>query len=201
MALNFNSGLFPQRKEIQAVYNFRDIESGTGVVQFYAIKEMKSGNYYWVENQFEITETVDNITYSGQTECDAAGGDVSFSIDTQDFKLPMMINGKAYMKLAWYKNATGPASVENITLEKIAVGGASSDLTTQFTTTVASGTSFGGTVLLELGDIEDEIIAVGEKLRVTFNVSGGNMTDIYHNPKGDEDTRQTVLFIPFKIFQ
>jgi len=196
VGLNFGN-LFPSKKETNTLFSFQDIETGTGVVEFYAIREMKDSGYHWIENKINITTEFDNVNYSGLTEANS-GATKQILINTEDFKFPRTISGIPTIKLALWKNATGGVTFSNIVLQRVTDAGVE-NLTTPFNYAISSGDEFTGSVFLKLDEVTNQRILKGQKIRLSMTLTGGNLTKFFHNPGGDSETRVTLINIPFKI--
>ena len=184
-----------------ASYDFTDIESGLGFVDFFAAKtDLAAGA--------EEILTDDATVYSGDISTNrTTAGTTSFTFDSSVFNLPKTVKGTAI-----FSCGIGGVNTANITavtakLQKYD-GTSATDLSSVIT---SSGFTASGTddkmMLLQL-PLTETRIKKGEQLRllVTFVLNNNISADIGHDPRGRSDgsigtnaVTTMVIKIPFKI--
>lgn len=211
MALNFGGQLFPPRQEINAQYSYQDVASGTGVVEFYGIKDSDTGGVSLINQK---TDVGTNSGADFDTEERMAGlsdfnEDGAMTFDTNEFQVTKILKGRVYATFAAGGTANDGVTLASIRLIQVHGAGGTTTLSSSFSIpeAVDSSATWFVNMFLDMGDISSTVIKKGDKLRlaVTSTIDGGAF--MYHNPAGSAITHQGItcintqmlVAIPFKL--
>ncbi len=194
---------FPPKREIIETFDFNDIASGSGIEVFYGA---------------DSTDSTSTKTYHLVTEqIEGKGGDVNrkegftnnlnttINFDSSTFNLPRTINGIPSVAIpvaAWDESATGEAitiTISSVKLIKVAVGGATTDLTTAINVGVIINEDPGGdgsiinvVPIVLMTNVTNKLIKKGEKIRLAITINtGGVHGGIAHSP-----SNKTIIIDP-----
>ncbi len=178
--------LFPPRGEL-INFDWRDIASGTGIIEFFGSAMTLSGT---VVSRHLVEEIIDcgvdeNHGYTQDPEA-------TLTFDTVEFIIPRTVKGIAYVSIPLYisissgQGADQSIDVTNIKLIQVHVGGSTTDLTNEFDLETFTETATGGfksnKFLVVFNSISSTVIKKGEKIRLSMDVTGEAKTGILHNP-------------------
>lgn len=215
MSLNFGQQLFPPRGELLASYDYFDVASGTGVVNFYGGNT--SGGYILAKGTFYSCPVITRAMITTANYVKEI--DVNFDVE---FNLPRTISGKTIVNvpIGVYSGAVGPTTLDAYSIVKVIHYDGSTPTTlatsangTVLTYTGGVGGKYG-TNALEV-DITEKHFKRGEILRLTVEVWARDSAStqnvlLGHDPKDrgtsnfdtyDFGTANTILSfqVPFKI--
>lgn len=196
-----------------ASYNYIDIASGLGYVQYYATKAATSG-----ANVYELTNNVpfSNNIYTGASGTDGTIVSVD-SFETTTFNLPRVLKGEAYanIMLGYTDNNTGTASTIKV---KVTLQLERDSVTTilawadSAAVSIPHGSVYGYSTFLIPLTVTQKNIKRGDiiKLKVeaiVVSYQGGTISvRLIHDPQNRssddstaEDISQSCLYLPFRI--
>jgi hypothetical protein len=215
---------FRKSPPIMANYSYQDIESGTGMVNFYGIKMSLYGpaiTYHLIEETYDAASyCISSAKADEEPNCASTAypsGTITF--DTDIFNRPRIINGTPFVVIPVALVDNG--SNASITIQGVRIYIVHSDDSTtlisnsidfpQLTQTVAN--AFDNKPLFaRFNKISNQLVKEGEKLRLSLDASGtSSPADNYllHNPAGSSvvlnDNNNTaartqlVITFPFKM--
>ncbi len=213
MTLNFGNNLFPPRNEAIASYNYLDIESGTGMVNFYGVKELNGNTHRLTEATIDVGSSYEGgtnpVKSSAWTEWDEDG---LLSFETEEFKVTKRIKGIAEISIPILGIDGDGVTLNDIKLVHVHSGG-TTDLTTEIDLGKISNSSedINTVPFLKTSEIPSTVIKAGDKIRLSMNVIVDTSALLLHNPAGTsvtftrisgsilaQRTRLTVS-IPFRL--
>jgi len=210
MGLNFGGQLFPPRQDFIASYDYRDVETGTGMVSFYGIKENVTNTYKLIEDQIDVGAKGGNL--STLTAGATINTSSTISFDTEEFKIPQTFKGIAHVAIPLAVEEDASITVTDIRITHVHGTGGTTNLTNDFdlpsfTNAIAD---VNAAMFVVFNDVSATRILKGDKLRLTMTntMSVGSSKALMHNPAGTAvqisagftpTITQLKLSIPFTI--
>lgn len=205
MSLNFGQGLFPQRGEAMASYDYYDIASSTGVVAFYLMTDIVATTGLLTEDNTINLGTSADYLNGGFTE---SSGTITF--DTNEFQSPRRIKGKPIFNYALGINGGSSITVTAVKLVQVHVGGTTTDLTTATgnLATLSDATDRNIGFIHQFTEV-NKLIKKGEKIRISLSTNAANNTAFLTNPANTQiiygsggntaNITKSTIYIPFRI--
>jgi len=207
MGLGF-PGLFTPRGELLANYNYQDIETGTGVVTFYGIKDVNDASHKLIEEPVDVGGDFlsfnDRDLVAATTTWDEDG---AVTFDTEEFKTTKVVKGIAYAVFAVGGDSNDGVTIADLKLVHVYSGG-TTNLTAEIDLVEATdGDPWNTTLFVKLGEISSTILSAGDKLRLSMTLTVNSGAYLYHNPSNStvtiegltSTTTRMSVHIPFKL--
>lgn len=186
---------------VLANFDFTDLASGLGFVNYYGLTSNPSTSYLLSSN----------VEYSsGSRETSKSNGSLTVNFDSSVFNLPRVVKGNAYFSCAVVITASGTGTI-SATLQKVGPTGTVTDLGSGVTSESITSSNDSTMFFLEL-PLNTTNIAAGDKLRlaVTLVCDAAGSILIAHDPASRNSTNfpandnyitRLKVSIPFRIDQ
>ncbi len=206
--MGIEDGPFEQQPE-QAIasFDFTDIASGTGFVNFFLVRDGTNG--FMIDNSsISATEATEGHTHTNAT---------ALVFDTNAFNLPRLVRGRIFASFALTAEdtATGNESILLTNVEFFHVDSSNNEtsISTAVSTSVireTTATEFNSGSVVVLTEEINQHFKKGDKLRLKCTTDDGadsNVGYFFHNPSGSTieipngnvgNTQSTIL-VPFRI--
>jgi len=202
-------------------YNYQDIESGTGMVNFYGTKMVLAGSvitYHLIEETFDTgvyglnSQFIDDEPVCGFT----ANPTGTLTFDTDIFNHQRIINGTAYAIIPVGVIDTGTnadITITDVKLIRVNLDASTTTLTNEFDFDLVATTDATSIVnknlFLKFNSISSQVVKLGEKIRLSLTIAKNGNVYLCHNPSGSSvvvnnsghtlSKTQMVVSLPFKI--